>query len=293
MNGPRETRPESDAPTGALALHRDMRNQALRVPWRELALACDQLVQWRSFSLWVRAIVAAERTLPEWLAAAIEERCPAFLQSRRTGADLPSLWLDLNEWVDFHYFSEAVQSGWIQALHYYYGRQPAAELIWQQWARMDEQWLSRKPAEYSAFNQWQEQIAAQQSPPPPSGQYVEWEAFALWTRSLIEAVHEIPAVVRSAVEARCPGFESHVKTLRDNPCSDPAWLWEQLRGWIERHFFAEASQHVSIESLRAAAHRTLRSERIIDYWASQNAAAVSQLPTYEQWLSEADAFVLR
>ena len=48
MNGPRETRPESDAPTGALALHRNMRSQALKVPWRELACACDQLTQWRA-----------------------------------------------------------------------------------------------------------------------------------------------------------------------------------------------------------------------------------------------------
>lgn len=292
MNGPRETRPESDAPTGALALHRDMRNQALKVPWRELASACDQLAQWRLFGLWVRAIVDAEHALPEWLAAAIEGRCPAFLQSRREGAHLPSLWLDLNEWVDFHFFSEAIQEGWIQALHYYYGRQPAAELIWQHWTRMDEEWRLRKPVAYPTFDHWQEQVGALHSPPTPS-QYVEWEAFALWTRSLIEAVHEIPAVVRSAVEARCPGFEGYVKTLRDKPCSDPAWLWDQLRGWIERHFFAEAIQDASIEGLRAAAHRTLRSERIIDYWASQGVAAGSQLPTYEQWLAEADAFVVR
>ena len=156
---------------------------------------------------------------------------------------------------------------------------------------MDEEWRLRKPVAYPTFDQWQEHVAALHSPPTPS-QYVEWEAFALWTRSLIEAVHEIPAVVRSAVEARCPGFEGYVKTLRDKPCSDPAWLWDQLRGWIERHFFAEAIQDASIEGLRAAAHRTLRSERIIDYWASQGVAAGSQLPTYEQWLAEADAFVV-
>ena len=269
-----------------------MRNQALKVLWRELASTCDQLAHWRSFSLWVRAIVDTERTLPEWLATAIEDRCPAFLQSRRTGADLPSLWLDLNEWVDFHFFSESIQGGWIQALHYYYGRQPAAELIWQHWTRMEEAWRARKPVEYPTFDQWQEEIAVLQAP-TAAAQYVEWEAFALWTRSLIEAVHEIPAVVRSAVEARCPGFEGYVKTLRDKPCSDPAWLWEQLRAWIENHFFAEAVRDASIEGLRAAAHRTLRSERIIDYWASQGIAAGSKLPTYEQWLAEADVFVVR
>lgn len=269
-----------------------MRNQALKVPWRELAHSCDQLAHWRSFSLWVRAIVDAEHALPVWLAAAIEDRCPAFLQSRREGADLASLWFDLNQWIDFHFFSEAIQGGWIHALHYYCGRQPVAELVWQHWTRMDDEWRSRKPTQYPTFDQWQHEVAAQPSL-AASSQYVEWEAFALWTRSLIEAVHEIPAVVRSAVEARCPGFEAYVKTLRDKPCSDPAWLWEQLRGWIERHFFTEAFRDASIESLRVGAHRTLRSERIIDYWASQNVSARLQLPTYEEWLAEADAFVVR
>ena len=269
-----------------------MRNQALKVPWRELARACDQLTLWRSFSLWVRASVDAERTLPEWLAAAIENRCPAFLRSRRAGADLSSLWLDLNQWVDFHHFGEAIRDGWIQALHYYWGRQPAADLVWQHWTRMEEEWRVRKPVKYPTFDQWQQQVAAHQTSPAPA-QYVEWEAFALWARSLIEAVHETPAVVRAAVEARCPGFESYIKTLRDKPCADAAWHWEQLRVWIERHFFADAIRDASIESLRAAAHRTLRSERIIDYWASQGVAAGSQLPTYEQWLAEADAFVIR
>ena len=94
------------------------------------------------------------------LAASIEGRCPAFLQSRREGAHLPLLWLDLNEWVDFHFFSEAIQEGWIQALHYYYGRQPAAELIWQHWTRMDEEWRLRKPVAYPTFDQWQEHVAA-------------------------------------------------------------------------------------------------------------------------------------
>lgn len=292
MNGPRESRPESDAPTGALALHREMRDQALRVPWQELASACGQLAQWRSFSLWVRAIVDTERRLPAWLAAAIEHRCPAFLQSLRTGTDLQSLWLDLDEWVDFHFFSEAIHGGWIQALHYYYGRQPIGEFIWQHWTRMEEEWRARKPAEYPTFDQWQAQIAARQVPAGTAA-YVEWEAFALWTRVLIEAAREIPPVVRTAVETRCPGFEKHVKALRDKPCSDPGWLWEQLRAWIEQHFFGPELKDESIDALRRAAHRTLRSERVADYWASHKQSAGGPLPTYELWLADADAFVIR
>jgi hypothetical protein len=292
MNGSRETRPGSDAPIGAIALHRDMRNQALKVRWRELAAACDQLARWRSFSLWVRAIVDTEHSLPEWLATTIEDHCPAFLQSRRGCAELPSLWLDLNEWIDFHFFSAAIQGGWIQALHYYYGRQPIAEAIWQQWTQMNAQWQVQRPEPYPTFEQWQMPLANVQES-AATLEFVEWEAFALWVRSLVEASHGIPAVVRSAITARCPGFEEHIRALREKPCADAAWLWEELRGWIERQVFAEPNRSTSIETLRADAHRTLRSERISDYWAGAQLASEPPFPAFETWLANADAFVVR
>ena len=182
MNGPRETRPESDAPIGALALHRDMRDQALKVPWRELASACERMASWRSFSLWVRAIVDAERALPEWLVAVIEERCPAFLQSRRTAGGLESLWLDLNEWVDHHFFAEAARGGWIQAQRYYCGRLPASERAWLHWTHVDDEWRAQKPLQYPTFEEWRAAIeagsTAASSLASVAQQYVEWEAFS-------------------------------------------------------------------------------------------------------------------
>lgn len=294
MSGPRETRPDSDAPTGALALHRDMRDQALKVPWRELASACEQMATWRSFGLWVRAIADAEMALPDWLAAVIEDRCPAFLQSRRTGSAVESLWLDLSGWVDFHFFPEAMQGGWIQALHYYYGRQQASERIWQHWTRMDGEWRMRRPAIYPTFDQWQQEIAKASTPTSATSQYVEWEAFALWVRNLVEATREVPAIVQVTLEERCPGFLARVNAVRAKPCSDPQWLWDQLRRWIEEHAFAEALCDSSIDSVRADAHRQLRSERVVDYWTvAQDCLTKEALPTFEQWLDQADAFVIR
>ena len=294
MSGPRETRPDSGAPTGALALHRDMRDQALKVPWRELASACEQMATWRSFGLWVRAIADAEMALPGWLAAVIEDSCPAFLQSRRTGTDLESLWLDLGAWVDFHFFPKAIDGGWIQAIHYYSGRQPASERIWQHWTRMDEEWRMQRPSRYPTFDQWQQEIANASTPTSATSQYVEWEAFALWVRSLVEATREVPAVVQVTLEERCPGFLARVIAARAKPCSDPQWLWDQLRCWIEEHAFAEALRNSSIDSVRADAHRQLRSERVVDYWTVVQAHLVKEkLPTFEQWLAQADAFMIR
>ena len=299
MNGPRETRPASDAPIGALALHRDMRDQALRVPWRELASACERMVSWRAFSLWVRAIVDAEQALPAWLVSVIEERCPAFLQSRRAAAGLDSLWLDLNGWIDHHFFAEAVHSDWIQALHYYCGRLPASERTWQYWTRMVDEWRANRPTRYPTFGEWHSKIEAVSAEPSPvslaAPQYVDWEAFAFWVRSLVEVAREVPALVRIALDERCPGFISQVLALRPRPCSDPQWLWEQLLQWIESHSFSEAVREQWLNNLRATARRELRSERVVDYWAIWSAEKTQKvpacLPTFEQWLAEADDFV--
>jgi hypothetical protein len=78
------------------ALHRRMRQQSLKTPWRNLADECEQMIEWRSFALWVRAIIEAERSLPQWLREAIDQRCPGFPQGRSNADDLDSLWLDLS-----------------------------------------------------------------------------------------------------------------------------------------------------------------------------------------------------
>ena len=297
MNGPRETRPESDATIGALALHRDMRDQALRVPWRELASACERLAEWRSFGLWVRAIVETERALPPWLASAIEERCPAFLQSRASPANLDSLWLDLNDWIDHHFFADAVRNHWIQALHFYYGRQDASERLWQHWAKVIVEWRAHRPVRYPTFEQWPESaaVASLSELAATVPKYVEWEAFGFWARSLTEAAHEIPSAVRASLQERCPGFTEHIMGLRSQSLSDPQWVWEQLLRWIEAHVFDAAVRDGWLDQLRDRARRELRSERVVDYWTTwattRKRAGPTALPTYDQWLAAADAFV--
>jgi len=277
-----------------------MHDQALKVPWREVAAACDRLAEWRSFSLWVRAIVDAEHLLPKSVRSSIESRCPAFLQSRKNPAELESLWLDLNGWIDQHFFPAAVQGGWIQALHYYYGRLPLSEVIWQHWTRMRDEWLAKKPGQFPIFEQWQREIAALPTPSEhvakAAPQYIEWEALAFWVRSLVESTREITPMVSATLEQRCPGFLEEAQKERAQACSDPQWLWERLLRWIEAHEFSEAIENSWIDDLRTAAGKHFRSERLAAYWAecSKNAKKKTPpMPTFEQWLAAADAFVTR
>jgi hypothetical protein len=283
----------------ALHLHHQMREQSLKLPWQEVAAACERLAEWRSFSLWVRAIVDVQHAITQPVRHAIESRCPAFLESRPNPTALESLWPDLSGWIDHHFFADAAHGGWLQALHYYYGRLPESEAIWQHWTRMDDEWRANPPERFPTFAQWQEAIAAMPLPSAPvakaTPQYIEWEAFAFWVRSLVESAGEIPPLVSAALGRQCPGFLEEVRKERPRVSSDPQWLWERLLRWIETHRFPEAVGNSWIEDLRAAARMHLRSERLAAYWANcsekWNKNMPPELPAFEQWLAAADTFV--
>ena len=95
----------------------------------------------------------------------------------------------------------------------------------------------------------------------------------------------------------CRGFIEHVVALRPRPCSDPQWLWEQLLQWIDIHSFGEAVRDQGLEPVHATARRDLRSERVVDYWSKWSTETgynlPRSLPSFEQWLAAADAFVVR
>lgn len=296
--GTNAAHPESNNPHGSLGLHHDMRTQALRVPWSEVAAAVDRVIECRSFNLWIRAIIDSEQAIPVWLATVIQERCPRFLESRRSDADLESLWLDLSEWIDSHSFSSARQGGWIQALHYYSGRTAESENVWRHWTRMDADWRRQRPSTYPGFEQWQRDAAssgkAADEQTALSAQIAEWEAFTSWVRCVVECAHEVPALVAAEVERHCPGFIAHTRAQRVKLCSDPPWLSRELLRWIEGHAFAEAPGSLT-DDIRAAAHSHLRGERIAEYaaecslrWGRQRPLT---FPAFEQWLADADGFV--
>ena len=294
--GTNETRPESNNPRAGLGLHRAMRMQALRAPWSEVAAAVVRLIEWRSFGLWVRATADSERAIPIWLAAALQERCPSFLESRREGGDLESLWIDLSEWIDNHFLGDAQRSGWIQALHYYSGRTAESEKVWQHWTRLDVEWRLQRPSAYPGFEQWHhDAVGATKSADERTAlfaQYVEWEAFTSWVGCVVECAHEVPALVASELERRYPGFVAHARSQRVKPCSDPQWLSSELLKWIERH--AEAPESLTDE-VRAAARAHLRGERITEYASVCSLRWGRQLPptfpSFEPWLADADGFI--
>lgn len=296
------TRSGSRAAANSAAVHRAMREQSLKVRWRELSEASDQMISWLSYALWVRAVVSAERALPTWLRDCIEQRSPGFLSSRPQPSDPNALWLDLSAWVDQNQFRAAREGRWLEALHYYSGRDPRAERIWDHWTRTESEWGARTPEAYPSFDTWHhEALSYPDAPeikyPARVGDYIEWEAFAFWARLIAESTAQIPNRLVPVLEQRCPSFvhQSLAKGAEQAEFSTP--LWRQLLAWIEDHHFAEAKAQGRLEALRAAARTHLRGERIAAYWAhcssKGGAATPKSYPDFEEWLRDADAFVTK
>ncbi len=287
--------------SGGAAVRRAMRQQSLKVPWRTFSVDCAQMIMWRSFALWVRAIVTSERSVPDWLGKCIDQRCPGMLDDRRESSDYNSIWLEISEWVDAHQFGGARDGGWLDALHYYSGRDPRSELVWGHWITVDSAWRQRRPKEYPSFEEWQQaaqgnSAVAEDEATAPVNRYIEWEAFAFWSRAIVESAGEMPGHLISVLEQRCPGFVDHVRRQRGR-ARFATRFWKELLAWIEEHAFAEALADSSLSAIRAAARTHLRGERIAAYWADCSSrwakAPPNAYPSFEDWLRGADAFVIR
>jgi hypothetical protein len=299
-------------------VHRQLRQHSLKTSWQNLADACEQLVVWRSFALWVRAIVEAEGALPQSLKETMVQRCPGFLEARSNAAVCDSIWLDLSAWIDDHFFAASREGGWIDALHYYSGRDPRSEQVWNHWIRAGEAWRGHQPKDYPTFDEWHqdalqyrhsyagtqsehstEELARSAQPqdrlPALVAQYIEWEAFAFWARLIVEHESELPGDVVGVIEQRCPGFLNHIHGEQPAHVEYSTWFWRELLAWIESHIFADAKRESSIKAVSDSARTHLRGERIAEYWAACSArwrkSPPMAYPSFEQWLQNADAFV--
>jgi len=56
--------------------------EALLVPWQQLAEGAAAFAEWHMIILWVRAITETADQLPEIVRSALKSRCPGFLESQ-------------------------------------------------------------------------------------------------------------------------------------------------------------------------------------------------------------------
>ena len=135
-------------------------------------------------------------------------------------------------WVEENVLADSKVGGWLRAVTFYAIRNPVYARDWAYWQWCEGEWERQRPPAYPHFEEWRsasEQCAdeildafkmhedkrqiikASRAIGPERltaavAQYMEWEAFTYWLRSLLEADTPFPETVTREVQYRCPGF---------------------------------------------------------------------------------------
>lgn len=261
-----------------------MLQQSLRVSWRRLAAEIDRVLEFRAFSLWTRAIIEIEGSIPDEVLASIEERCPGFGMRKRGNRELRSLWTDLLAWSEQFVLTESKAGGWIEAAHYYSGLDPRSEQTWLHMERSLGEWSEKRPTRYPEFTEWWKaaQAMSLEIPPATLDNAIEAIAFSYWVVLLLAGgVQE--SSLSCEIESRCPSFFTNHPIPRSNDADSLA----RFRSAIEDYLLAG---HQGSQRVKASAMNHLRTIRIAAYFDA--CLDQIQIPPFQVWLQHADEFVV-
>jgi len=306
---------------------READRQARRIPWQRLLEARQQYVEWNAFSLWGRAVAEAEGQVPAWLAKLLDERCPGLLGSERTSEIThqdPLLYRRVLEWSETNVLVQANEEGWLRAVTFYAVRDPAfvRDCAYSQYCEV--QWKRQRPSAYPAFEEWRRasercadevldafemaedkrqivkisRLVGPERFAAAVAQYMEWEAFTYWLRSLLESDTKLPGAVVKELKRRCPGFLECDEVLRSTLSpEDYTRRWKALLEWGENRFFSKMEQEGWFHAVAYEARAHPRSVRTVDYWVFYwdehwSSHPEGNYPSFDEWRSTADNFVV-
>ena len=308
---------------------READRQARRVRWERLLQARHQCVEWNEFSLWAHAITEAEGKLPDWLAQIIAERCPGLIGSERINSEAgrgvgARLDRRIREWVEQNVLADSKHKGWLRAVTFYAVRDLAYARDWAYAQWCEKHWKQQPPASYPSFEEWRSasercgnevldacemredkrrviknsRLVGSERLEAAVAEYMEWEAFTYWLRSLLEADTRFPETVTRDLERRCPGFLESDRQLRSTlALENYTQRWKALLKWGEERFFPEARRGGWFNAVVYRARVHPRSARTVDYWVFHwdehwSSYPLDQYLSFEVWRHEADNYVV-
>ena len=119
--------------------------------------------------------------------------------------------------------------------------------------------------------------------------YVESHIFILWIRAIAEVKEDLPEMVVSALESRCPGFLDEDLRERKQRPRQQRLLWHSLEEWIAGCKFADAKAQGWFDAVMYYAYKDLRTEKAWALWERTKDAwsrrPPSIWPTLEEWTS--------
>ena len=328
VNNPKERirRPSKAEARFSEIARREADRQARRIQWQRLLEARQQYIEGNAFGLWARAIAEAEGQVPVWLGKVIEERCPGIFGPDRiseTAHQHPPLNRQILNWVESSLLAQAKREGWLRAVTYYAVRDPAfaRDCVYSQHCRV--QWKRRRPSAYPSFDEWRR--ASEQCPdeifdaveipehkrqiikvPRNVGpgrfatavaEYMEWEAFTYWLRSLLESDGKFPDAITKELQRRCPGFLECDEVMRSALSPENyTRRWKALLEWGENRFFNNIEKEGWFGAVVSEARAHPRSARTVDYWVfywDEHWAGhtLDVYPSFQEWRRVADEYV--
>ena len=117
-------------------------------------------------------------------------------------------------------------------------------------------------------------------------QYIDWQEFYLWVRSILEVEDRIPDWLIEILNARVPGFIETERALTPKAAKARP-LHFRLEDWIDEHIFAFAKQEGSFFAITYYAIRDPRYQRAEVCWSEctekWKKAKPIQYPSFEEW----------
>jgi len=137
---------------------RKVRASAKLVAPQRLAEAVSCYIDWEAFAYWVRSAMELSEPVPAEVARDLEQRCPGFLQHYQKSQKFESSrlhpWSQLMCWIGDHFFQEAKEQGWCDAIVSTAQIHPRAIRTMEYADYCDEVWASRLPDPYPSFEDW-------------------------------------------------------------------------------------------------------------------------------------------
>ena len=122
-------------------------------------------------------------------------------------------------------------------------------------------------------------------------QYLAWQEFYFWARSIMESEGTIPEWLARKLNEMCPGFldAEERKAGRDTRAAELAAV--RLGEWIDKHIFAFAERGGWLPAVTFYAVRESRYQRASACWSESvdkwRETKPREYPSFEQWLGDA------
>lgn len=117
-------------------------------------------------------------------------------------------------------------------------------------------------------------------------QYIDWQEFNLWVRSILEVENRILDWLVEILDKRCPGFLENEQRLTSKAAKNKP-LPLRLEGWIDDHIFGFAKQQGWFSAITFYAIREPRYQRAEVCWSNcverWKKVKPIRYPSFEEW----------